>query len=109
VGYKRIAFFGRQDPDFRLTFDYDIVTRRSDLHLSRGMYGTRLLEKGTYLMEVKIAGALPLWLSAALSGLKIYKTSFSKYGTEYKQLCGALLPAAGGREEPRGQKKCVNY
>ena len=36
-------------------------------------------------MEVKTAGALPLWLTALLSKEEIYKSSFSKYGTAYLQ------------------------
>lgn len=33
------------------------------------------------IMEVKSAGALPLWLSGALASARAYPTSFSKYGT----------------------------
>jgi hypothetical protein len=35
-------------------------------------------------MEVKIPEAMPLWLSAKLDELKIFPTSFSKYGNAYK-------------------------
>ena len=34
-------------------------------------------------MEVKIPGAMPLWLSEILTKYKIYPASFSKYGTCY--------------------------
>jgi hypothetical protein len=34
-------------------------------------------------MEIKTDGAMPLWLSHALDELKIYPTSFSKYGRAY--------------------------
>ena len=44
-----------------------------------------LLNEGVWLMEIKCAGAMPMWLVRVLSEKKIYKTSFSKYGTEYKQ------------------------
>ena len=36
-------------------------------------------------MEVKTADAIPLWLVQLLSREKIYKTSFSKYGTAWLQ------------------------
>jgi len=36
-------------------------------------------------MEIKILGAMPLWLAQALSGLEIYSSSFSKYGKSYKE------------------------
>ncbi len=113
VGYKRIAFFGKEDKNFRLTFDYDITTRRHDLLLEKGMYGKSLLLDGTYLMEVKISGALPLWLAGALSELEIYKTSFSKYGTEYKHYCAAepreQFGSQPGEEKIYGSGLCANY
>lgn len=37
-------------------------------------------------MELKTAGGLPLWMARALSGQKIYKTSFSKYGAAYRDI-----------------------
>lgn len=86
ICYSRMAFFGKDDKDFRLTFDYNIKTRRHDLHLDKSTYGEQLLESGQYIMEVKITSSVPLWLAAILADLKIYKTSFSKYGTEYKKL-----------------------
>lgn len=36
------------------------------------------------IMEIKCSGALPLWLVRILSENRIYKTSFSKYGTAYE-------------------------
>ena len=38
-------------------------------------------------MEVKILGAIPLWLVGILSELEIYSTKFSKYGNEYMIYC----------------------
>jgi len=38
------------------------------------------------LMEIKSSGGIPLWLTQVLSEEKIYKTSFSKYGTAYAML-----------------------
>lgn len=35
-------------------------------------------------MELKTANAIPLWLSRVLDELKIYPTSFSKYGYAYQ-------------------------
>ncbi len=83
IGYRRMAFFGQDDKDFRITFDFDIRTRRCDLSLRKGAYGSQLLPPGRCLMEVKINRAVPMWLAALLSELELYKTSFSKYGEEY--------------------------
>jgi hypothetical protein len=37
-------------------------------------------------MEVKCAGGVPLWLTKVLTQERIFKTSFSKYGTAYETL-----------------------
>lgn len=87
ISYSRMAFFGKEDKNFRITFDSNIKTRRSRLYLESDNNGSQLLEKGQYLMEVKISGSAPIWLTEILSELKIYKTSFSKYGAEYKKYC----------------------
>ena len=36
-------------------------------------------------MEVKTGMGIPLWLTQILTREKIYKTSFSKYATAYRQ------------------------
>ena len=69
--------------EFRVTFDSNIRCRESDLTLTSDAYGTPLLEEGMYLMELKCPGAIPLWMTKILSEERIYKTSFSKYGTAY--------------------------
>ena len=38
---------------------------------------------------LKIPGSAPMWLARLLSENRIFSTSFSKYGTYYKQLMGA--------------------
>ena len=57
-----------------------------DLSLCKGIYGNPILKEDQVLMEVKTAGAIPLWMVEFLSGNKIYKTSFSKYGTAYRTI-----------------------
>ena len=86
IAYDRIAYFSEQDPNFRITFDSDIRYREDDLYLESGDHGEYLLDKGYHLMELKIVGAIPLWLTHALTELRIYPTSFSKYGNIYKKL-----------------------
>ena len=87
IGYNRIAFFGKEDKDFRLTIDSKIITRREDLFLESGCHGTDILKPNEYLMEVKILAAIPMWLAEIFSELKIYNTHFSKYGNEYMTYC----------------------
>lgn len=84
LAYDRTAYFGVEDSSVRITFDSNIRSRDYDLDLSAGDYGEKLLEDGQYLMEIKIAGAMPLWLVEILSDMNLYPTSFSKYGNIYK-------------------------
>lgn len=83
LSYRRQAFYGVEDPTLRLTFDDQILWREDGLRLTEEVGGRALLPEDTVLMEIKTSTALPLWLTAVLSELKIYKSSFSKYGTAY--------------------------
>ncbi|MDO4555556.1 MAG: polyphosphate polymerase domain-containing protein [Lachnospiraceae bacterium] len=85
LAYDRIALFGRKDPEFRVTFDKNIRSRRTMMGLENGDFGTKLLPDFYYLMETKILGATPVWFSRILSELEIYPISFSKYGNIYKK------------------------
>lgn len=85
LAYDRIAMFSKESRDLRITFDTNIRTRRHDLKLELGDYGDQLLERGQWLMEVKAEKTIPVWLSKLLSELQMYRTSFSKYGNEYKK------------------------
>ena len=102
LSYDRLAFFDREDPEFRITFDHNILTRRSCITLSSADFGAELLSDDVYLMEVKFIGAMPLWLTHALSELGLYSTGFSKYGTEYQQyrtrMLHTSLHAQGGKQ-----------
>lgn len=85
VAYDRIAMYGKENKDLRITFDFNIRCRDRQLDLSKGPYGQQILKKDNVLMEIKIPNVMPMWLSEALDELKIYSTSFSKYGTYYKE------------------------
>lgn len=86
LSYEREAYYDRDNRDFRITFDDNVLARKEDLSLSCEPYGTSLLEEGYVLMELKCALGLPLWMTKALGELHLYKTSFSKYGTAYARL-----------------------
>lgn len=87
IAYERNAFFCKDNPDFRVTFDSKVLTRRNHLLLEKGSFGEDVVGSGRYLMEVKILGSIPLWFTRILSELKIYPTHFSKYGNEYMNYC----------------------
>lgn len=84
ISYQRRAFFGKDNKDFRLTFDRLITERRDNLTLSEPSYGSQIIGTDQRLMEVKISDSVPEWLINKLSELQIYKTSFSKYGKAYQ-------------------------
>lgn len=94
IAYERLAMFGKQDSQLRVTFDKNVCGRSYAMDLRCGFFGTPVMEKGAVLMEVKVPGAMPLWMSSLFSELKIYPASFSKYGTYYqKELCRNCFPA----------------
>lgn len=86
LSYEREAYFAKDGGDFRITFDENILCRQEELSLESGVWGTPLLKDGMVLMELKCSGGIPLWLTETLSEERIYKTSFSKYGTAYQTL-----------------------
>lgn len=86
ISYDRFAVFEKENPDFRLTLDSNILWRDYDLDLTRGVYGNSLLKSGEHLMEIKIPDAMPLWMCHELEYAGIYPASYSKYGNAYKNL-----------------------
>lgn len=91
LSYSREAFYGKDDHDFRITFDENILWRDYDVDLKKGVYGTAILPPGMVLAEIKTTGGFPLWLVDFLSENKIRKISFSKYGTAYTQILSRFL------------------
>ena len=75
---------GKEQKDFRITFDRLVLFRQEDISLESDVYGMPVLPAGMTLMEIKCSGGIPLWMARLLSRERIYKTSFSKYGTAYK-------------------------
>jgi hypothetical protein len=84
LAYERMAWFGAGQHDLRVSFDSNIVTRRTDLSLSAPVSGEALIDPNLRLMEIKAAQSIPLWLSHLLAEYRIYPMSFSKYGREYQ-------------------------
>ena len=84
--YEREAYAPVDGTDFRLTLDENIRWRIEDIDLGGSAMGEMLLPADSVLMELKSPGGYPQWMVQFLSENKIYKTSFSKYGTAYQQL-----------------------
>lgn len=103
IGYDREAFAGTEgveDPELRITFDTALRYREDRLDLREGDDGLPLLPEGQVLMEIKIPGTAPLWLAHLLSENGIVSSSFSKYGTYYKNI--VLKKSA---EDKKGETK----
>ena len=86
IACEREAWFDEEHPDLRLTFDRNIRYRENELRLSRGSAGIHLLPERTVLLEIKTAGAMPLWLAQALDAEGVLPGSFSKYGAAYTRM-----------------------
>ena len=84
LAYDRVALAGREEPGLRITFDRQLRWRDRELDLAAGDWGAPLLPEDAVLMEIKLPGRAPFWLSRLLGELEIYPISFSKYGYCYQ-------------------------
>lgn len=98
ISYERVAMASKDNGSLRITFDRNITYRMDDLDLRKGSYGEKLLPPDTFLMEIKIPGAMPLWLVEILHELNIHPTSYSKYGNAYKSLLTRKRITIGGTQ-----------
>ncbi|MFI3237572.1 MAG: polyphosphate polymerase domain-containing protein [Lachnospiraceae bacterium] len=95
LSYEREAYYGKEDPEFRMTFDHNIRIKTEDILQNDCGDITHVLEDDRVLLEIKTGLAIPTWLLHFLSSNQIYKTSFSKYGTAYQKI---LLPKLKGEK-----------
>lgn len=86
LSYEREAYFCMDGSDFRITFDENVLCRQERITFQSEVGGTLVLAEDKVLMEIKCSGGMPMWMAEVLSQEKIYKTSFSKYGTAYKNI-----------------------
>ncbi|MGN0649782.1 MAG: polyphosphate polymerase domain-containing protein [Oscillospiraceae bacterium] len=92
ICYDRRAFFANDDREFRVTFDSCVRSRTTRLDLRNGDSGERLACAPDYIMEIKVSGAMPLWITRILSELGIYHGSFSKYGSIFLNSAANNIP-----------------
>ena len=89
LAYDRIAMFGTEDNELRMTFDFSVRSREEELDLAKGDRGELLLDEGKVILEIKVRDAYPFWLVQALEQFEVYPGSFSEYGNVYKKI---ILP-----------------
>lgn len=111
ITYDRFAMIGKDDPDLRITFDRNIRWSTDRLDLRDETSGASLLGYGEYLMEIKVAAAMPIELAGILSELSIFETSFSKFGKGYLEMQSrrAAVIAAATRARMKFGKGVVAY
>jgi hypothetical protein len=91
LAYDRIAYFGKPEEEggpgrgLRISFDFNVRTRRENTGLELGDHGEPLLDEDTFVMEVKSGSLLPRWLLDYFAEHGMRRGSISKYGTEYKR------------------------
>ncbi len=83
LGYERVAY-RLPENGVRVTFDGNIRFRTENVSLTEGFYGKELLEPDRVIMELKAPGAIPLYFVRLIEDMGILPTSYSKYGTAYK-------------------------
>ncbi len=88
ICYDREALFSTDESGIRITFDKNILYRTDELTLDKHARGLPLLEDGQCLLELKTGPSVPIWVTEILTELKIYPSSFSKYGVAYKKHSG---------------------
>jgi len=91
VGYDRLSYYSKADPNLRITFDANLRSRRTNLKLKDTKENKLYFDTTKYIMEVKSLYGLPLWFTKVLSKHKIYPTSFSKVGSIYKKERGMSI------------------
>lgn len=86
LSYEREAHYALDGSDFRVTLDEAIRYRTQQLTLEGENQGQLLLPPGHTLMELKTSGGIPLWMCRLMTQQGVYRTSFSKYGTAYRNM-----------------------
>lgn len=84
IHYDRTALFDKNDKSLRITFDRNLTSEENTDLLHTKSKGKFIVEPKKRIMEIKISGAMPLWLSKLLSEHKIYRGSFSKFGYNFQ-------------------------
>ena len=83
--YDRISLFSKEDPDLRITFDFNVKCSKVDkIGWEHDDNCVSLIDEDHFIFEIKNTKNYPLWLARLLSENKIYPISFSKIGTFYK-------------------------
>jgi len=82
ISYRRRAFFGRFDPDLRITFDSRVQYDAHRLDIADPFESGRyVLDPRIAILEIKFNDRVPDWLVRLVSGHGLQMTRLSKYCT----------------------------
>lgn len=78
ITYRRRPLVARQDPNVRVTFDYDLRAKTSDWFDFKN-FGWREVLPGNLILEIKYNNILPHWLHEIIQKYDLQRAAFSKY------------------------------
>ena len=85
VYYNRLSYVNGDS--LRITFDDGLSYRNENLSFKRNVKDKHYFNsEKNIIMEVKVRGAMPLWLTEVLSKNKIFPERFSKIGKIYEKI-----------------------
>lgn len=98
VSYDRHALHCLEDPDLRITFDFNLRCRNDDLLLEHGPHGEHFIDPNLVVLEVKVNDSVPLWLTRILQHVNCEQRSASKFCTSMELLKNEALPFGAVKE-----------
>lgn len=81
IACDRSNYIGKEDDSLRITFDENMVYRFTNICLKDDDDNEAINDK--VIMEIKVNGTMPLWLTKILDEVKAYPRGFSKVGNAY--------------------------
>jgi len=82
ISYSRRALYGVYDADLRVTFDYRVQYRTSDIDIARRFdCGSYIVDPRLVVMEIKYSERVPTWLCKLVSKEGFQMIRLSKYCT----------------------------
>ena len=79
ISYKRKALYDKSNPNFRVTFDYNIKATYPDLKEDLSNLAYKDVWPDIVVLEVKYNGLMPYWFYNLINKYKLVRGGFSKY------------------------------
>ncbi|QGH35688.1 VTC domain-containing protein [Gracilibacillus salitolerans] len=99
VSYDRHALHGIDNAGLRMTFDFNLRCRNTDLRVENGAYGDNFIDENLGVLEVKVNDSVPLWLTRILQEINCEQRSASKFCTSLELLKQPLTPSGMEKEQ----------